>query len=523
MILEAIRRNIISVDRLIPADFDWQRFNSLTEEELRFLDLRLSGEKRFARDVDVGAHMRLSQHRASGMANIIAQKLGLPRSNFWVVLYLSYKSRPITQVEAEEVQKNPLTQEQRDLLIDAIKGMSAEQIGQREHVSRGAISGRYSDIYRVLGVKNQLQAALLAIEQGYIDVDELKTGFNFSLFNRLTPEEKATLRLVTTHSRLFLHTRELAPKLNIKPGTVSYRFRMINKTLHLKGGGILPAAVFFSIWQRNKLAEITLTEQATLKEEERGLLVMIGEGLSSEEIAAKRQVEVETIHNRFTELYNVLGVKNRLQSVLVGISLGYIDVDELTKDYNFSLFSQLTPLQMRILDASAQEEGRHASNEEIARRLNISFYAVETNRSLIYSKLGITNLARAAVLYLAFKTKGQAGELKPSRERLPITLEDYEKSLLTMTAQGLSRDEIAGKLRIAPITASKYLQRILNKLQVSNSLQAIISSVEGGILPFFNTSCSVILCVSKRTRYCYRTFRNKKETSHPTGNSCFIC
>ena len=60
-------------------------------------------------------------------------------------------------------------------------------------------------------------------------------------------------------------------------------------------------------------------------------------------------------------------------------------------------------------------------------------------------------------------------------------LTDREREVLTLIAQGLSNNDIAGRLHIASKTVSNHISNIFNKLQVAERAQAIVKAREAGL------------------------------------------
>ena len=62
------------------------------------------------------------------------------------------------------------------------------------------------------------------------------------------------------------------------------------------------------------------------------------------------------------------------------------------------------------------------------------------------------------------------------------TLTDGEKSVLTLSIQGLTMSEIADKICLSPDTIKKYRQRIFEKLDVRNISEAIVAATNNRLL-----------------------------------------
>jgi len=77
------------------------------------------------------------------------------------------------------------------------------------------------------------------------------------------------------------------------------------------------------------------------------------------------------------------------------------------------------------------------------------------------------------------------GEDGVSLERSATTgkaLTPVERDVLQGIASGLTNREIASRMRWSVATAKKYVQRVLNKLEVSDRTQAAVAAVRRGLL-----------------------------------------
>jgi DNA-binding NarL/FixJ family response regulator len=63
----------------------------------------------------------------------------------------------------------------------------------------------------------------------------------------------------------------------------------------------------------------------------------------------------------------------------------------------------------------------------------------------------------------------------------PLT--PVERDLLRLIASGLTNREIAGRMRWSVATVKKYVQRVLDKLDVSDRTQAAVVAVRRGLVP----------------------------------------
>jgi DNA-binding NarL/FixJ family response regulator len=63
-----------------------------------------------------------------------------------------------------------------------------------------------------------------------------------------------------------------------------------------------------------------------------------------------------------------------------------------------------------------------------------------------------------------------------------MELSDREKEVVKLIAQGLSNKRIAGKLFISTKTVKTHVANIMEKLDVSNRTEAVVSSIRKGLI-----------------------------------------
>jgi DNA-binding NarL/FixJ family response regulator len=61
-------------------------------------------------------------------------------------------------------------------------------------------------------------------------------------------------------------------------------------------------------------------------------------------------------------------------------------------------------------------------------------------------------------------------------------LTDREREVLALVAEGLSNDEIAGRLFLSPLTSKTHVSRILTKLNARDRAQLVVIAYETGLV-----------------------------------------
>ena len=65
----------------------------------------------------------------------------------------------------------------------------------------------------------------------------------------------------------------------------------------------------------------------------------------------------------------------------------------------------------------------------------------------------------------------------------PLTgLTERERQVLALVAEGLSNDEIAGRLFLSPLTSKTHVSRIMTKLNARDRAQLVVMAYESGLV-----------------------------------------
>jgi DNA-binding NarL/FixJ family response regulator len=70
----------------------------------------------------------------------------------------------------------------------------------------------------------------------------------------------------------------------------------------------------------------------------------------------------------------------------------------------------------------------------------------------------------------------------PASDRVLSGLTDREREVMTLVAEGLSNDEIAGRLFLSPLTAKTHVSRIMTKLNARDRAQLVVMAYETGLV-----------------------------------------
>jgi len=92
----------------------------------------------------------------------------------------------------------------------------------------------------------------------------------------------------------------------------------------------------------------------------------------------------------------------------------------------------------------------------------------------------IDSLARrgASASSAAASGRGPVGRTSSDLSRLT----EREREILSLVAEGLSNDEIAGRLFLSPLTTKTHVSRILTKLEARDRAQLVVIAYESGLV-----------------------------------------
>jgi DNA-binding NarL/FixJ family response regulator len=73
-------------------------------------------------------------------------------------------------------------------------------------------------------------------------------------------------------------------------------------------------------------------------------------------------------------------------------------------------------------------------------------------------------------------------ERPPADGTVLAALTDREREVMALVAEGLSNDEIAGRLFVSPLTAKTHVSRIMTKLNARDRAQLVVLAYESGLV-----------------------------------------
>jgi DNA-binding NarL/FixJ family response regulator len=101
---------------------------------------------------------------------------------------------------------------------------------------------------------------------------------------------------------------------------------------------------------------------------------------------------------------------------------------------------------------------------------------------------GIRVVARGDALLSPSVTRRLITDIASRPERPSVSdrvlsgLTDREREVLTLVAEGLSNDEIAGRLFLSPLTAKTHVSRIMTELNARDRAQLVVMAYETGLV-----------------------------------------
>ncbi len=228
-----------------------------------------------------------------------------------------------------------------------------------------------------------------------------------------------------------------------------------------------------------------------LTERQVDVLRLLGKGNSPRGVSRKfaDQNSGVDVGNELRKIYATLGVSGRTAAVVFALDNGFFKTSELVeKDFDWSLFNDLKPIQISILEEFTRAKDETLTEEELS-RLNIATSQdpkdyVSHSIVAMCDKLGLKNKTEAIVYYYAFRERQQEqGDIKVPAAKEILT--NREIQVLEWLVKGLLPSVIAKNRWAEPVGTQAiydHKRKILAKLGVTNIEAATKKARELGIL-----------------------------------------
>lgn len=413
-VIVAAKAGVLHPLEMVPEGYDLRRFLDLSQGELAIISTVVAKQAATYRKLAT-SFPNWSEATVKNYIHSVYQKLNVPSMSQAAILYLAFepqaerlkeevsKEREVAQAEA------PLLNErQREILRLSGMGMSEKEISNRLGYSALTIRNNVTPILKILGVQNQTQAVLVALDKGELTLDEMiPEEFDFKVFLKLTGNQRALLDVLTQKDQTgayLAQTSDIADFLNIARSSVKNRLSAIYSELGLYSR--TQAAVLWLAFKEREqaLREEALREEAShnpLTDKQQEMLVLVGKGLSNKEIAQQLGFAQSTIKNAISQMFRVLGVGSRREAIVSAIERGDLLPEELlSEDIDLSLVDTLPESYKGVLQKLAENNGKN-KKRDIAAQLGYADETVKNKLSVIYAHLGVRDSTMAAVVFLA--------------------------------------------------------------------------------------------------------------------------
>lgn len=237
LVSSAIRMRILKPAELVE-DFERGRYALLTDQEKVLIDAYANNTGRVFVLKDLREMHGIPLSLANRLSSSIAAKLGSPLSPRWVTLYWANKivgqeDTIAAQTGSAERLGSLLTEEQKELLIAAAKGIGIHELGKANFMSGYSIQDRYEHIFDLLGVRDKTRAIIVAIQRGYLPEDRVVGDFNLNLFRRLSDEEISILQFITAQEGAQIDVQQIWGHFGLTRGGFNSRLQSIRHKLNL--------------------------------------------------------------------------------------------------------------------------------------------------------------------------------------------------------------------------------------------------------------------------------------------------
>ena len=228
-----------------------------------------------------------------------------------------------------------LTKEERDILILAASHPNDRHFNNTEianclGISVSRVKSLIHQTCIKFGARNRAEAILAAVKQEEIRLDEIYTLDELAEFlQALHPDVvRSITRIVTKEPE--------------------YRY--------------LP-------WSKDQIVHMDGRQDTVLTRREQNILALIGRGLTNKEIADIQYISINTVRTSLYWACQKLGVRNRLDAVMLALKRGEIEIFEMVS-FN-ELIENMAPLGAETLEQIAQLMSRKNGRKPVQ---NSSFY-----------------------------------------------------------------------------------------------------------------------------------------------------
>jgi DNA-binding NarL/FixJ family response regulator len=249
-----------------------------------------------------------------------------------------YFSKAVTDTLIKSIQEskkpkpNPkvtLTRREKMVLALIGEGLTTKEISKQMFISDTTVETYRRNLLDKLGMKNSKELILYVAKNGVpgeyskkVTLIEKKSPFiDTSHLSILTEKEKKVLLLIGEG----LNTREIAEELSIANSTVeTHRTHLIGKLELSTTKDLIIYAVV------NKLLDTPPlnVEDVTLDTQEEKILALIGQGLSSKEIAQLTSIAAHNIDTHRRNLISKLGLRNSKELIRHAIERGVVSFNQ---------------------------------------------------------------------------------------------------------------------------------------------------------------------------------------------------